>query len=516
MFPLHYFGLLACLFLIALLAASEAALAATNRVRLRHLLRAQAAQTTPEEQGAAQLLSSELSGDAQRFLATVTIAANMPLLAAAAFTVGMARARFGPGLAAIVACAVVALGTVAVFQITPRLLVSQPGALDRLWWVRPARLMVALLRPPVALLMTLGSLLLRPLGVVPARRALPSRIKARHAAARNKAARGAGASSTQHDVAEHNTGEDTAGRDAARGGEDTSAVETNRDEAADNGLADTSEIRDLVESAQASGAIEESGKELIESIFTFGDTRVREVMLPRPDILALPVDSSAERVLDALQQSGFSRLPLHEGTIDRIAGMLHAKDVLAALGRGEHDFSARALMRPALYLPESKKIDEALGAMRAARTHLAIAIDEYGGTAGLLTVEDILEELVGDIADEHDRPTEEPVQMLDENTALVEAALHTEDLHDEWPLPWKLALPAGEFDSVGGLMIEHLGRALEVGDRIEVPGATLTVHSVRERRPHKILITRRGGSAIADASSSTETTAVQDADDAPV
>lgn len=487
MFTLGYLALLACLFLVALLAASEAALAATNRVRLRHLLRAQAAQTTLEEQGAAQLLSSELSGDAQRFLATVTVAANMPLLAGAAFTVWLARERYGAGAAAVAACAVVALGTVALFQITPRLMVSQPGALDRLWWVRPARLMVALLRPPVALLMALGTALLRPLGLLPASRGLPARpARARHAAA--------------HGSGGHGNGADTARtRDDATREEERVGNEPRLAGSLGDGLAAASEIRDLVESAQASGAIEESGKQLIESIFTFGDTRVREVMIPRPDILALPLDSSAERVLDALQESGFSRLPLHEGTVDHIAGMLHAKDVLAALGRGERNFSARGLMRPALYLPESQKIDDALQAMRAARTHLAIAIDEYGGTAGLLTVEDILEELVGDIADEHDRHAEEPLQVLDENTALVEAALHTEDLEDEWPLPWKLSLPTGEFDSVGGFLLEQLGRALVVGDRVEVPGATLTVHSVRERRPHRILIARRLNAPPGDA-----------------
>jgi putative hemolysin len=289
-------------------------------------------------------------------------------------------------------------------------------------------------RPPVALLMMLGVMMLRPLGLLPARLVAGLRGK-------NKA----------------------------------------------TGLENAQEIRDLVESAQASGVLEESGKELIESIFTFSDTRVHEVMVPRPDILALPVESEAGQVLDTLQESGFSRIPLHEGNIDRIAGILHAQDVLGALSREEWNFTARDLLRPALYLPESKKLDEALASMRAARTHLAIVIDEYGGTAGLLTFEDILEELVGEIADEHDRKAEDPLQIVNEDTALVDALLHTDDLEEQWNLP----LPTGEFDTVGGFMIEQLGRALVVGDRVELPNALLVVQTVRGRRPKKILITRK-------------------------
>jgi CBS domain containing-hemolysin-like protein len=416
-------GLAACLLLVALLAASEAALAATNRVRLRHLLRA----VRPGGDGAheaATALSSELSHDAQRFLATVTIAANIPLMVAAVLVTVLSRERWGDGRAAILAIATAALLTIPLFQVTPRLLVSQRGSLERLWWVRPARALVAALRPFVTMLLWLGESLLRPLGLTGSRR------------------RGADANEE--------------------------------------------EIRDLVEAAQTSGVLQEEGKELIESIFSFGDTRAREVMIPRPDMLALAVDEPAEAVLDALERSGFSRLPLHEGGIDRIVGVLHSKDVLAALGRGETRFSPRDLMRAPLFIPESQPIDEAFATMRAARSHLAIIIDEYGGTAGLLTVEDVLEELVGEIADEHDQ-RDEALQLLDENSALVNALLHADDLEERWDV----ALPTGEFDTVGGFMIEQLGRALVVGDRVETDTEVLVVHSVRARRPHKILIRKK-------------------------
>ncbi len=427
MFPLLPFLLFVCLLLVGLFAASEAALAATNRVRLRHLLRLQSS----DEQSAAGFLSSELSGDAQNFIATVTIAANIPLVAAASLALWAGWERTGAldgqiDISAFAVSALIALMAVALFQIAPRLLVSAPGALEKLWWVRPARIFVAILRPLVALMLWLGRLILSPSGLL----------------------------------------------DKAR----PTSEEQSNDE----------EIRDLVEAADAGGALEET-RELIESIFTFGDTRLHEVMIPRPDIVALPQTATPAQVMAIFEETGLSRLPLYEDSIDRVAGILHIKDVLACLGEGKREFSPFELLRAPLYLPESQKIDGALAAMRAQKTHLAIVIDEFGGTAGLLTVEDILEELVGEIADEHDRREEEPLVILDENTALVDARFHTDDL----ALRWELVLPTLEFDTVGGFMLEKLGRELRVGDRLDVTGAHLTVHSMRGRRPRKIMIVKQ-------------------------
>lgn len=437
-FTLCYIALLVCLFLVALFAASEAALAATSRVRLRQLLRARADsdENTPHPHASTPV--EQLSRDEQRFIATVTIAANVPLVVAAALSVWLAFESFGSSWQAFAVCAAMVLASIPVFQIAPRLLAAQPGALKQWWWVRPARVMVAVLRPPVSILLTLGGAILRPLGLLPPPAA---------------------------------------------------AVES------EGGLENADEIRDLVETAQAAGVLDE-GHELIESIFSFGDTRVHEVMIPRPDMVALSIESTFDRVLDVLQESGLSRIPVYEGNVDRIIGVLHAKDILRRWS--EHNqvsppdeampaLPLDTLLRPPLFLPESNKIDEALNKMRARRSHLAIVIDEYGGTAGLLTVEDILEELVGEIADEHDAPVEESLVILDENTALVDALLHLEDLREEW----NLALPAGEFDTVGGFVIEQLGRAPVAGDSLETAEATLTVHTVRARRPKKILITRK-------------------------
>ncbi|MDF2441765.1 MAG: magnesium and cobalt exporter, family [Abditibacteriota bacterium] len=452
-FTLCYIALLVCLFLVALFAASEAGLAATSRVRLRQLLRARAdsddhathshashshASHSHASYSHASTPAEQLSRDEQRFIATVTIAANIPLVVASALSVWLAFESFGASWEAAGVCVAMVLASIPVFQIAPRLLAAQPGALKQWWWVRPAQFVVAVLRPLVSFLLALGGAILRPLGLLPPPAAT-----------------------------------------------------------ADNegGLENADEIRDLVETAQASGVLEE-GHELIESIFTFGDTRVHEVMIPRPDIVALPLETPFDRVLDVLQESGLSRIPIYEESIDRIIGVLHAKDILRRWSEHNqsvpHDERMPALpldtlLRPPLFLPESNKIDVSLNKMRARRSHLAIVIDEYGGTAGLLTIEDILEELVGEIADEHDVKVEEALVVLDENTALVDALLHLEDLREDW----NLALPAGEFDTVGGFVIEQLGRAPVSGDRIETSGATLTVHTVRARRPKKILITRK-------------------------
>ena len=416
MLPLYPILLFVALLLVALFAASEAALAATNRVRLRHLLRNQ----TEENATSAP---SDLSSDAQSFIATVTIAANIPLVIAACLTL-LLGLEYLPTQGALLLAFGVALLTVALFQVTPRLLVSAPGALEKLWWLQPARLLVAILRPGVSILLFVGRLVLAPLGLLDAPRAT----------------------------------------DAATGDE---------------------EIRDLVEAAGAKGALSES-RELIESIFTFGDTRVHEVMIPRPDIIALPQEASAARVMQTFEETGASRVPLYEGSIDQVVGILHVKDVLAKLKDGQRDFEARLMLRTPLYVPESQKIETALAAMRAQKTHLAIVIDEFGGTAGLLTVEDILEELVGEIADEHDR-RDESLAILDEHTALADARLHASELE----AAWGLALPFEEFDTIGGIMIEKLGRELKVGDTLELPNALLTVYSTRGRRPHKIHIVRR-------------------------
>ena len=445
-----FLALLVCWFLVALMASSEDALASTNRVRLRQWLQMHA--TSPNASPANSVTSrpdsnrsdsnraepnddeTEIADRGQRFLATITIAANVPLMIAAVLSVEWTSRTFeysneNSMWRAWCFSALLGILTLVVFQMMPRLLTN--GGEESGRWFPVVRFMVALCSPFVAVLMFCGTVILRPLGLLRA----------------PVVARSRGENETEDDG--------------------------------------TDEILDLVESAHDAGTLEEGGRELIESIFTFGDTRVHEVMVPRPDIWALPLSSDANRVLNALQESGFSRVPIYEEDIDHVVGVLHIKDVLRALSNGEK-LDVAALVRAPLYVPESQAIDVALGKMREQRTHLALVMDEYGGVAGLLTVEDILEELVGDIADEHDK-NDAPLQILDEHSAIVDALFHVEDLRDQWDL----TLPSGEFDTVGGFMIEQLGRAPVVGDSVETSDATLTVQSARGRRVRKIFIARK-------------------------
>ncbi len=436
-----YLALIVCLLMVALLSASEGVLLATNRVRLQQWLQMH---TGTPASGASTNEGDETPGlaslpdEAQRFIATVTIAASVPFLAASSLCAHLMLRHYGANLPSFAACLLLGLLAIAVFQMVPRLLVAASPHSEssrHAWWFAPSRAMVWLLRPPVALLMMVGAMLLRPFGV------LKTPPRRRETLARSD------------------------------------DEEDERDE----------EIRDLVESAHDAGALEDGGRELLESIFTFGDTRVHEIMVPRPDIFALPLDAAPNRVLDALRESGFSRVPVYEADVDHVVGVLHVKDILRRWALGERDFTLSDVMRPALYIPETQKIDEAMTRMQRTRTHLALVMDEFGGTAGLLTVEDILEELVGEIADEHDKREPNPLQILDEHTAIADALLHTEDLKEMWGL----SLPSGEFDSVGGFMIEQLGRAPLAGDRVETANATLTIQSVQGRRPHKIFIVRK-------------------------
>lgn len=425
--------LLFSLLCIALFAASEAALGATNRLRLRHLLRTQ---NEDNGEGVASP-SQELSGEAQKFIATVSIAASIPLLLVAVVTMELIIASFGIGIDVALLSLLCAVAVTSLLQVAPRVLVAHHGAVHTQWWVRLAQFLVAALRLPVGLLIWLGRLLLRPLGLL---------------------------------------------KSAQRINDNKSQSSAQANEEATRDL-----MEDLVESAQVAGILEADEKELFESIFTFKDTTVHEVMIPRPDILSLSLQSTAQEALKAFQESGYSRLPIRDGDIDNVAGILHISDVLRFVNTEGMKFSPQELMRKPIFVHESQKIEAAFATMRNARTHLAVVADEFGGTAGLVTVEDILEELVGEIADEHDRKIEEPFIELNHQTAVADALLHIEDLKEQWDL----TLPSGEFDTIGGFVIEQLGRAPIVGDRIEVPNAVLIVQVVQGRRPHKILLHKK-------------------------
>jgi CBS domain containing-hemolysin-like protein len=246
------------------------------------------------------------------------------------------------------------------------------------------------------------------------------------------------------------------------------------------------EIRAMAEMASDEAAIEEGEKELIHSIFEFGDTLVREVMVPRPDMVAAPVNSILRQVLDLMLKHGYSRIPLYRGDLDEIVGVVYAKDLLRHLHAGKENVPPASLMREAYFVPESKKVSDLLREMQQRRVHIAIVLDEYGSTAGLVTIEDLLEELVGEIVDEYDR--EEPqLEPVDENTYRVNGRLPIDDVNELLDVE----LPHDEWDTVAGLMYGLLGSVPTQGETVNFDNLTFTAEKVQGRRISKILITRK-------------------------
>ncbi len=249
-----------------------------------------------------------------------------------------------------------------------------------------------------------------------------------------------------------------------------------------------SELRDLLEQASDRDVIEDDEAEMLDSVFELGQTRVREVMVPRPDMVTVGIDATAEAALAILSQSGHSRLPVVGTDSDDIHGLLYLKDVVARVlaepstaGRGPAAARLRVaeLMRPMTFVPDSKPADDLLREMQRDQIHLAIVIDEYGGTAGLITIEDILEEIVGEIADEHD-PAEPGIERLPDGSVRVPAALHVDDLADVFDIE----IDEDEIDTVGGLLTKVLGRLPYAGATVIASGLELTAERMAHR--HRI------------------------------
>ncbi len=238
------------------------------------------------------------------------------------------------------------------------------------------------------------------------------------------------------------------------------------------------ELRELVDLAEERGVVEHGERDMIHSVFALGDTIVREVMVPRTDMLWIEEDATVRQALGVALQSGFSRLPLIGENVDDVLGIMYLKDLVKATESGRSDRErARDLARPATFVPESKPVDDLLSEMQLARVHMAIIVDEYGGTAGLVTIEDILEEIVGEITDEYDveRP---PVERLEDGSVRVTARLPVEDLGEIFDVE----LPADEVETVGGLLAQALGRVPIPGSMAIVDGLRLVAEGTTGRR----------------------------------
>ncbi|MGH2724864.1 MAG: hemolysin family protein [Actinomycetota bacterium] len=258
------------------------------------------------------------------------------------------------------------------------------------------------------------------------------------------------------------------------------------------------EIRSMAEVGHEEGAIEEEEKELIHSIFEFGDTIVREVMVPRPDMAAVDAGESLDGVLDMIIKHGFSRIPVYKDSLDEVIGVVYAKDVLRAVhaGRNGKAKKAKDLARKPYFVPESKKVSDLLRDMQRERLHLAIVVDEYGSLAGLVTLEDLIEEIVGEIEDEYDR-AEPNIEPAGANRFRVNARLPVDELNELLDVE----MPNTEWDTVGGLMLGILGRVPRQGEEVAFGDLRFVAERVQGRRISKIVVERIPGQAPAEATS---------------
>jgi putative hemolysin len=250
-------------------------------------------------------------------------------------------------------------------------------------------------------------------------------------------------------------------------------------------LVSEEEIKALVETGEEQGVLEETERDMIRSVIDLGDKRVHEVMVPRTDIVALDVDTPSGEILERVVALAHSRIPVFEGSPDRIVGVLYVKDVFRFLVKRE-EVALRALLRPARYVPETKKVDELLRQMQRDKVHIAIVVDEYGGTAGLVTIEDLVEEIVGEIRDEYD-VEQELVLPVSEHEALIDARAPFNEVSELFDLELE---PSEDYDTLGGFIVHELGRFPKVGEVVEASGARFVVESVEGRRIRRVRVVR--------------------------
>jgi putative hemolysin len=261
------------------------------------------------------------------------------------------------------------------------------------------------------------------------------------------------------------------------------------------GYLSTEELKVLVETGSEAGSIEEDEKEMIHGVIELGDTMVHEVMVPRIGIQAVEVDDPIDEVLDMIIRAGHSRLPVYQENLDNIVGILYAKDLLPYLKRNGADtpsIDIRAIARPAVYVPETKAVDELLHEMQITKRHIAIVVDEYGGTAGLITLEDVVEEIVGEIQDEYDTEESliEPVEADGQRAYRLDGRVSMDDLRDLFDLPDAEEDDEEAYDTVGGFIVHRAGRIPLPGAEVPFKDVTLKVVAAEPRRVAKVLATR--------------------------
>ncbi len=241
----------------------------------------------------------------------------------------------------------------------------------------------------------------------------------------------------------------------------------------------------VVEEGEKEGVVDEQEREMIESVIEFRDTTAGQIMTPRTQVVAIELDSTLEHVRQTIEESGHSRIPVFTGTLDQIVGVLYARDLLRFLGQPTLKFEMKAVMRPPLYVPESKPSRELLSDFRLQKIHIAIVLDEYGGTAGLVTIEDILEQIVGDISDEHEPIEPAMFHRVDDTTCDVDAGIDIDELNRLTGL--SLPDDAG-YTTLGGYLTTTLGHIPLAGTILEQDSAKFTVTDAEPRKIKRVKI----------------------------
>lgn len=244
-------------------------------------------------------------------------------------------------------------------------------------------------------------------------------------------------------------------------------------------------IHQLIDAGEEKGVIHEDEGEMIESIFEFRDTAARKIMVPRTDMVAIDSKAPISQVIQLIGDKGHSRIPVYENNLDNILGILHVKDLLKYWGRS--DISLSQIIHPPFFIPETKKLGDLLKDLRGNKSSIAMVLDEYGGTSGLITIQDIVEEIVGEIQDEHD-VEEQRITEVDANTVVADGRLDVEELEHHFDVE----IPEGRFESVGGFITHILGKVPKVNETIMFRNLEFTIESADERRIQRVRIKKLG------------------------
>ena len=244
------------------------------------------------------------------------------------------------------------------------------------------------------------------------------------------------------------------------------------------------EIHSLIDVGEQEGVINRDEHAMIDAVLDLGDTLVREILVPRTEMVAVEITTPVTEVLETIIKAGHSRIPVYEGDIDHVTGILYAKDLLKLWGKLPEEISIRSICRKAYFIPETKTTADLLKEFKMRRVHMAVAVDEYGGTSGIITIEDILEEIVGEIQDEHDPVEQSGISRLDDGSYIFDARSHIEDVEDEL----NVQLPRGEYDTLGGFLSHLMGHVPAQGEQGRYETMLFTVEEADARKVSTIRV----------------------------